>query len=61
MDVHGEEGLPRHHLPQLEARLQRGPHHVLPAAGNTTTTTTTDPTAGPDEALVPFERLMIKR
>ena len=34
MDVHSKEGLPRYHLPQLEARIQRGPHHVLPAAGN---------------------------
>ena len=34
MDVHREEGLPFHHLSQLEARLQCGPHHVLPAAGN---------------------------
>lgn len=57
MDVHGEERLPRHHLPQLEARLQCGPHHVLPAAGNTRATATTS--ADPDKALVTFEHSMI--
>lgn len=33
MDVHSQEGLQRHNLPQLEAWLQRGSDHVLFTAG----------------------------
>lgn len=35
MDVHRLQGIPWHHLPQLEARLQRWTNHVLPASCET--------------------------
>lgn len=33
MDVHSEERVPRSHLPQLAAWIQRGADHVHPADG----------------------------